>query len=180
MARVEYRLSFPIYLTNILPPGPGVPVALPGAFPHNPGLYIILNQNNPQENRYMGISNDLRQRFSERQGVCYDLGFAQAILNGIYAFIGTMRYCSEGDRVWSNPVGYVAGVLNIVLDGYSYDLEHLFIKAVQHTWPYGTITNTRKVGTLYNLGAYPINVDIYWNNGGYHQGVIIPVGGNLI
>ena len=183
MAEVEYRLTHAITLNQILPAGAGVAVGLPADFPNAEGLYLILNQNGMQENRYMGISNDIRDRFAGRQGACYELGFEQAVLNGIYAFIGTMRYRDNGAVGWNNAPGYVAGNLQITLDGHNYDLEHILIKAAQHIWPYGTISNTQKTGALINAGAYPINIDISWNNAGVgavqNQNIVIPIAGQL-
>ena len=180
MAEVQYQLNAAIPLNQLLPANPGVPTALPAAFVNQPGLYIILNQNNPQENRYMGISDNLRNRFAGRQGVCFELGFAPQVLNNIYAFLGTMRYRNNGAANWTNAPGYAVPNLMITLDGQNYDLEHLFIKAAQHAWPHGTITNTQKTGVLRNTGGFPIDVAISWvGPAPNQQQVRIPVGGQL-
>lgn len=179
MADVEFRLGNAIALNQMLPGVAGVAVGLPAALTATPGLYVILNQNNAQENRYMGISTNLRDRFSGRQGACFELGFGQAVLNNIYAFLGTVRYRNNVLFGWTNPAGYQWGQLMITLDGQNYDFEHLFIKAVQRAWPYGTITNTQKTGMFPNLGVQPINVTISWANGAQNVQVVIPVGGNL-
>lgn len=180
MADVEYRLGNAIALNQMLPVAAGVAAALPATLTATAGLYLILNQNNAQENRYMGISTNLRDRFSGRQAACFELGFAQTVLNNIYAFLGTVRYRNNGVLAWTNPAGYQGGSLQITLDGQNYDFEHLFIKAAQHAWPFGTITNTLKTGMFTNLSAlHAINVTISWANGGGNVQVAIPAGGNL-
>ncbi|MFM2481961.1 hypothetical protein [Celerinatantimonas sp. YJH-8] len=185
MADVEYQLGAPIALEQMLPAAAGVATAIPAAFTNTAGVYLILNQNNLVENRYMGITHSFQDRFRGRQGACYELGFAQNVLHDIYAFVGSMRYRDSAAAgalppAWNNAPGYVAGHLTIHLDGQNYDLEHMFIKAAQYSWPLGTITNTQKVGPLNNTGAYPINITLSWMGAfpGNIQ-VTIPVGGSL-
>ncbi|AXE36372.1 hypothetical protein [Chromobacterium phragmitis] len=174
MAEVQYLLGAPIPLNQMLPNRAGVPTALPAAIVAQAGLYLILNQNNRQENRYMGVTDNFRNRFGIRQGSCFELGFAPQVLNGVYAFLGTMRYRNNGAAGWQTPAGYADANLTISLDGQDYDLEHLFIKAAQHGWPHGTITNTRKTGALANAGGFPINVTISWNGIAPNQ-VLVPI-----
>lgn len=181
MGNVLYQLGALIPLNQILPNLPGVPVGMPAAFVAQPGIYLILNQNNPQENRYMGISGDLRDRFAGRQGACFELGFPQNVLNNVFAFLGQMFYADQGAVAWTNAPGYVAGNLQFNLDGQVYDLEQMFIKAAQYAWPHGTITNTQKTGPLVNRGVHPITIQITWmgTNPPNNATVTIPVGGQL-
>lgn len=182
MADVEFNLGAAIMLAPMIPIATGAPTALPAGFPAAAGLYLIYNQNT--NNRYMGISNNLNNRFAGRQGACFELGFPQNVLNNVGAFVGTMRYRNNGVMGWTAAPGYVAGNLTITLDGNNYDLEHMFIKAVQHAWPFSTISNTQKVGALNNAsGAHAISIDInYTDNNGAAQtnNVTIAANGQLV
>lgn len=179
MAKIIFALGPPIKLNQLLPENAGVPVALPLSITHAQGIYLILNQQlaNPKENRYMGISTDLRKRFASRQGSCFELGFSRITLDDILAFLGKKVSYQNFDDMHVLDVGaYGPTDMDLVLDGHTYDLEHIFIKAAQHAWPYGTITNTQKTGVLINQGAHPIDVSISWEEGGLVN-VSLPSGG---
>jgi hypothetical protein len=178
MAFVRFILGAPIPLAPIIPLVPGVATALPPQLNHAAGLYLIYNH--PQNNRYMGVTVDFQDRFSARQGACFELGFPQGVLNNVLAFIGRMEYSADG-MAWIPAAGYNGADLIISLDGNNYDFEAIFIKAAQHTWPQATITNTQKTAPLVNLGANPIQINISWL-GGYPGNIttIIPVGGQLV
>jgi hypothetical protein len=181
MANIMFNLGAPISLNQMLPDEAGEPVALPHAIPNTQGLYLILNQNNQQENRYMGISVELRTRFAARQGSCFELGFAKSVLNNIYAYLGTASYQNTGAEDWTQLDAYGVADINIILDQHTYDLEHIFIKAAQHAWPQGTITNTLKTGEFINLGNSTINVIISWDGlAADSKTVSVPAGGRLV
>jgi len=110
MANIMFNLGAPISLNQMLPDEAGEPVALPHAIPNTQGLYLILNQNNQQENRYMGISVELRTRFAARQGSCFELGFAKSVLNNIYAYLGTASYQNTGAEDWT-PTAWLTSIL---------------------------------------------------------------------
>jgi hypothetical protein len=177
MAFVRFILGAPIPLAPIIPLVPGVATALPPQLNHTAGLYLIYNQ--PQNNRYMGVTVDFQNRFAARQGACFELGFPQGVLNNVFAFIGRMEYSNDG-FAWVPAAGYAGASLIINLGGHDYDFEAIFIKAAQHAWPQATITNTVKTAPLVNLGANPIQINISWL--GVAPGNIatnIPVGGQL-
>lgn len=81
MAQIEFNLGRAIPLNTMLPNGGGQAV-LPQGLQHVEGLYIIRNINT--ENRYMGISRDIRNRFAGPQGTCFELGFNRNTLDNIY------------------------------------------------------------------------------------------------
>ncbi|MCK6436711.1 hypothetical protein [Rivihabitans pingtungensis] len=182
VVRYDFNILFP--LNQMLPANPGVAVNLNG-LPATPGLYLILNQQDRAENRYMGISQNVRDRFQGRQGACFELGFSQQALNNIYAFVGTMTYqntqTNRNPPPFNQAPGYVAGSLQFQLDNQPYDLEHLFIKAAQYAWPNGTITNTQKTGVFTNTGANPIDVIFSWpGQQPNQQRITIPNRGQLV
>jgi len=180
MADVQYRLSNPIPLIHMIPSTAGTPTNIPAAIPAQAGLYIILNQNNPTDNRYMGISKNLRSRFQSRQGACFELGLEQGVLSNVYAYVGTMRYRSTGVVPWTNAPGYENGFLSINIDGLSYDLEHMLIKAAQHAWPACTVTNTQKTNAIANNHmSNDIDIEISWSNGASSTVVTLDALGQL-
>ena len=166
VARVCFALSNGIPLHPMIPAGAGA-AALPAALTHDPGIYVIHNHSYAPENRYMGITNDFRNRFAGRQGACFELGIRQGALMNVDAYIGRVWYRNVvgfGAGVWNAvALGAYGAVPNMVLDNHNVDFEHLFIKSAQNAFG-GHITNTNKVGALHNPSAYPINVRITWNN----------------
>lgn len=186
MADVWFDLGNPIQLAPMIPTVAGVATNLPAGIHgnHNGGIYLILNQRYNPPNRYLGITDDFQNRFAGRQGVCFELGITQASLTNVMAFLGTVKYRNNGAMLWTNAGGYTHAHLQITLDMQVYDFEHLFIKVVQHAWPFCTVTNTVKTGMLTNTSmAHPINAQVTWNNGAWggmnSQAVTIPAGGNL-
>ena len=188
MADVWFDLGNAIPLAPMIPTVAGTATNLPGGIygNHNSGCYVILNRSYNPFNRYMGITDDFQTRFSQRQGACFELGIMQATLNHVEAYLGVAKYRNNGALHWTHVAGYVNGQLQISLDGHFYDFEHVFIKSVQHGWPFHTVTNTQKTGILTNASAlHAINVQITWNNSvwsGWNtsQAVTIPAGGQLL
>lgn len=186
MADVWFDLGNPIQLAPMIPLVAGVATALPAGIQgnHSGGIYLILNQSYVPANRYMGITDDIQNRFAGRQGACFELGFAQASLNQVMAFLGVVRYRNNGVMVWTFAGGYGAGQQLVTLDAQNYDYEHMFIKSVQHAWPLHTVTNTQKTGALTNNGAHPLNVQVTWNGGAWGGvnsiALAIPPGGQLL
>jgi hypothetical protein len=187
VADVWFNLGNPIPLAPMIPTVAGVPTNLPGGLHnnHNAGIYLILNRSYAPWNRYAGITTDYQTRFAGRQGACFELGITQAALNHVDAYLGTVHYRNNGVVPWTNVANYAVGFLNIALDGQMYDFEHLFIKCVQHAWPFQTVTNTQKTGALTNTsGLHAIHARITWNGGGWAgwngQGVNIAAGAQLL
>jgi hypothetical protein len=184
MAGIEFVLGYPIALRDMIPQRTGVPIDLPREIQARSGIYVILNQYANQRtpaNRYMGITGNFRTRFASRQGACFELGLEQNSLDGVYAYLGVVHYADENEQGYREPRSYDDDGTRIDLDGVGYDLEHIFIKGVQHLWPYGTVTNTRKTGFLRNSGSRPIRVRVSWQNGGTreHNELQVASGGGL-
>jgi hypothetical protein len=186
VADVWFDLGNPIQLAPMIPTVAGVATNLPGGIygNHNGGIYLILNQSYVPSNRYMGITTDFQDRFASRQGSCFELGITQAALNHVMAFLGVVKYRNNGAMMWTAVGGYGNGNLQISLDTQFYDFEHMFIKCVQHAWPFHTVTNTVKTGALNNTSMlHAINMQVTWNNGAWggmnSQAVTIPAGGNI-
>ncbi len=169
MAQVEYELGAAVLLSPMIG-ALGVATNIPAAIAAVPGIYLILNQNANPQNRYLGISDNLQNRFRGTPGRLLRIGFPTAVLNNVYAFVGTVRYRATplfggwGGGGWTVHGNYLNP--NVFLDFNPYDLEHLFIKSTQHCWPFHTVSNTRKVLPFQNNGGVNIDVRISWNNGG--------------
>lgn len=67
----------PMYGGGAVPPGMAIP-----------GIYCIFNT--VTHNRYLGIAGNIANRFNGRMGVINEMGFAQAALQGIWAWWGTV------------------------------------------------------------------------------------------
>ncbi|MDQ2104649.1 hypothetical protein [Azospirillum isscasi] len=193
MADIEFVLGELIALETMIPTVEGTPTDLPNGISgnHNGGVYIILNtypytvntQNPLNPNRYMGVTTDFQSRFGQRQAACFELGLERQVLDGVGAFLGTVRYRNYGDVNWQDHDGYNSNnnELIVELDGNEYDIEHIFIKSSHEIFG-GTITNTNKIDALTNVGDYPLDIYISWQNNNMQQirNCVIQPGGQIV
>jgi hypothetical protein len=66
--------------------------ALPGGMYNVPGMYIIINCNPPTENRYVGISTDIGDRFRTRMATVTELDIDAATLANIHVVWGRVKF----------------------------------------------------------------------------------------
>ena len=171
---IQFNLSDAIQLTPLAAPYNGGEGVLPdGINGAGEGIYLILNRCLGTENRYMGISENIHNRFSGRLGVVFELGFPRSYLTKIWAYIGTVRYRLEGggDNEWINVNNYRQP--KIQFNGINIDYEHLFIKSSHYLFQ-GTITNTQKKGPFENNTDFDLVIKISWGNGRESRSFTLP------
>lgn len=174
MGYIYYRLTHSATLQGMAPPalagGAFGPAALPGGMAGMAGMYIIINCHGAFENRYIGISQNIGNRFNTRMATITELGFPPAIMGQIYVVWGTVRVRNHPHGLpaaqtpltpvlyggppaniafpnwaaggWGNPVPPPAGAFTTVIDGNMINLEHLLIRFVMmRMGAGGTVSN---------------------------------------
>lgn len=159
MGYIYYRLTNASSLQAMVPPALGGGMfgaaALPAGMAGVAGIYIIINCNGPLENRYIGISQNIGNRFAGRMSVVTELGFSAATMAQIFvvwrsvrvrnsphglpaasAPVNPLLYGGGGVSFpnwtapgWTNVVPGV-GPFTRVIDGNVINLEHLLIRFV--------------------------------------------------
>lgn len=112
MGYINFDLTNCGILSTLASPGAGIAGTLPGGMPATGGLYLIVNEQN--QNRYIGKSGDLVDRFNGRMLTINEFGFAPGDLLGIDAFWGEVS-------VYNTPViapGAFAGPLVPLVNGF--------------------------------------------------------------
>lgn len=176
MGYISYRLNQSATLATMVPPAlPGGafgPAALPPGMAGFPGMYIIINCQGPTpatHNRYIGISNNIGNRFTPRMSVVTELGFPAATMGSIYVVWGSVRVRNHPlpGGIATTPTtnqfpppamipfpnwaagGWTAAVpagggaaFTAVIDGNVINLEHLLIRFVMmRMGAGGTVSN---------------------------------------
>lgn len=99
-------ITFESFVSAPGPNGIWYPSQVPAIIPQGPGIYVILNsygQQNPY-NRYIGISQNLYQRFGTRQATLVELGFTQQQLNEIWLYWGNVTWWNTAQLYAPNPI----------------------------------------------------------------------------
>ncbi len=160
MARVEYELGAAVLLSPMIGALESPPT-IPAAIAAVPGIYLILSQNANPRSRYLGISDDLQNRFREHAKAPVTKRVSTAVAEQ-RPTLSSARCATEATplrRLGAAAAGPSAAIIsnpNVFLDFNPYDLEHLFIKSTQHCWPFHTVSNTRKVLPFQNNGGVNI------------------------
>lgn len=187
MGAVHFNLNQGALLGGMAPPAlaggafgnAALPVGLVGA-----GAYLIVNNNT--NNRYVGISTNLANRFATRLATITEMGFSTAQMNQIGVYWGTVSTQNTAGAFgppppWVPLVGYGAP-MNTNIDGQPVQLERLFIRFLLTQFVGGTISNNMLAFTPYvNPTGNPVTVNFTWGPGGpFNAGAhaaVWPVGG---
>jgi len=160
MAYIYYQLINSSNLQGMAPPaapGGGFGVAaLPAGMFGTAGMYIIINSSGPVENRYIGISSNIGNRFNTRMATVTEMGIDAATLANIHVVWGSVKFRNHppggagagwpmcplvgggnipfpawGAGGWTaaNPVA-AGGPFVRMIDGGLLNLEHLLIRFV--------------------------------------------------
>ncbi|WP_444930451.1 hypothetical protein ACJJIF_01295 [Microbulbifer sp. SSSA002] len=109
MGYINFDLSNAGSLHTLASPGPNIAGTLPAGIPAAGGLYLIHHSTN--DNRYIGKSGNLRQRFEGRMLTVNEFGLSQANLANLGVFWG------EVDS-WNTPapvMGVAAPLVNTLI-----------------------------------------------------------------
>lgn len=175
MSVVNFNLNNGATLAGMAPPAlPGglfgnatLPMGLAGA-----GMYLIVNTKT--NNRYVGISTDLAQRFNTRMATVTELGFSTAQMNRIAVYWGTVQVQNTPTLAIPAPpmtaVAAYGAPLNFMIDGVNVQLERLLIRFVlTQLGAGGTVSNNMMAAIPYtNPTANAITVTLNWGAGGVH------------
>ena len=168
MGYIEYNLTNGARLGGMVPQALAggdftnaqLPKGLEGA-----GIYMIVNTNGMQHNRYIGISTNLEKRFSSRMNVVTELGFDFQTMQNIGIYWGKVRVA---DTLlfpnWREPILYGAPFVAKVDNRYI-NLEQLLIRITKSRWVHGdTISNNIFTKRPYaNLTQNDIEVTVKWD-----------------
>lgn len=121
-----------------MPGGGFTNAALPPGL-HGGGLYIIYNH--LTNNRYIGISVDLANRFGGRMSVITELGFDHHTMSNILIWWGRAGVKNTGALGNPNWLPNYNGPLVAPVDGVNINLEHLLIRYVLNWLAPGTVSN---------------------------------------
>jgi hypothetical protein len=182
MGYVYYRLNFSSHLQGMAPPaliGGGFgAAALPGGMAGVAGMYIIINCNGPVENRYVGISSNIGNRFNTRMATVTEMGISAATLANIHVVWGTVKIRNHPGALapaptvatqlvggggftnfyhWGGPgwtlalPGAGGGPFVRMIDGAPVNLEHLLIRFVMtQLGAGGTVSNNLLMAPFLN------------------------------
>jgi len=126
------------------------------------GIYMLVNTNAAANNGYVGISTDLRQRFSTRMGAVTELGFSRQVMDKIGVNWGKVKTRDTPNAAslypaWADPGNYAAPLVSS-LDGCRVNYERLVVRMMKMHWvPNDTIANNIFVNTPY---VNPTTIDI--------------------
>ncbi|KVE39849.1 hypothetical protein [Burkholderia sp. TSV86] len=154
MAVIEYVLDYVAMLESMIPEHAGESTSIPDEIVSEPGIYLVVNG----RDAYVGVSKDVRKRFQQRQGACFELCIPRGALKGAHAYVGFVRYRNHGAAAWEYERRYNGNRTTIFLDGHRYDYEHMLIRAFPEMHPDTQMTNSRKTYFLKNRGRYPIEI----------------------
>jgi hypothetical protein len=112
MAYINFDLSNAASLHTLASGGAGLAGTLPPGMPGIGGLYLIFNAIN--DNRYIGKSGNLRQRFEGRMLTVNELGLSQANLAGLGVFWGDVATWNTPVPVGQAPVPLINTLINPV------------------------------------------------------------------
>lgn len=188
MSVVNFNFNNGALLGGMAPPalpggmfGPAVlPPGLAGA-----GMYMIVNNNT--NNRYVGISTNLANRFAKRMETITEFGFSVAQMNQIGVYWGlaqtqnTVAIPAPPPPVV--PVPAYGAPLNVMIDGVQVQLERLLIRfTLTQLGAGGTVSNNMLAGVPYvNPTPNPVTVNFNWGAGGLFaagaHNAVWPVGG---
>ncbi|AOK28805.1 MULTISPECIES: hypothetical protein [Burkholderia] len=154
MAVIEYVLDYYALLESMIPERAGESTSIPDEIVSEPGIYVVINGNEA----YVGVSKDVRKRFQQRQGACFELCIPRDALRGAQVYIGSVRYHNHGATAWEYEQRYNGNRTTIFLDGHPYDYEHMLIRAFPEMHPDTQMTNSRKTHSVRNRGRHPIEI----------------------
>ncbi len=173
MSIIRFNLNNAASLAGMAPPalaggafGPAVlPPGMVGA-----GMYIIVNTHT--NNRYVGISTNLPNRFATRMATVTEAGFSVAQMNQIGVFWGAAQFQNTAGfgGVMAPPVMTVlayAAPLQFAVDGVAVNFERLLIRFVlTQLGAGGTVSNNMMAFAPYaNPTPNPITVRLDWGGG---------------
>lgn len=172
MATITYNLHNAGTLAGMAPPAlpfggfgaAALPIGLGGA-----GMYMIINTKT--NNRYVGTSGDLAQRFNARMGVITEMGFSTAQMHRITLIWGNVIIRDTVAPHLIAPLRIVTGYdppLDYNVDGVSIGLERLLIRfVITQLGAGGTSSNNMLATTPYiNPTPNPITVTLNWGAAG--------------
>jgi len=174
MSNINFNLTNASYLGGMAPPALAGGAFGNATLPHGlagAGIYLIVNEAN--DNRYVGISNNLAQRFATRMATVTEMGWSTANMNQLSVYWGGIQIQdTPGPGPGAPPlVRNVAGFgapLNEQVDGVGVQLERLLIRFVLSQFVGGTVSNNMLAFAPYvNPTANPINVTFNWGAGGH-------------
>ena len=170
MGYVYYRLNNAANLQGMAPPalvgGAFGNAALPAGMAGVAGMYIIINSHGVVENRYIGISSNIGNRFNTRMATVTEMGIDAVTLGNIHVVWGTVKISERSARrrppawplvpqigggnvqipTWGTAGWTVAapaaGPFVRMIDGGVVNLEHLLIRFVMtQMGAGGTVSN---------------------------------------
>jgi hypothetical protein len=143
-----------------------------------PGM-ALAGVNTATNNRYIGISGNIANRFNTRLATVTEMGFAPAAMGLIGVTWGVTSHQNTGAGAWivtnpAPPAGFVA-----VIDGVGVNFEHLLIRfCMTQLGAGGTVSNNvLAVGAYVNPTPNAVTVRLSWGNmgglfaAGFHQAV---------
>jgi hypothetical protein len=157
-----------------------LPAGLNGA-----GIYMIWNGTPGIDNRYVGISTNLNQRFRSRMSVVTELGFDAAQMDDIVVFWGTVATQGSAPGSAITAVANYAAPFRVQIDGAWINLERLLIRYFLTQFPHGQSVSNNALSTVAyaNPTMNPIAVQVQWGgivgtplNAGQHQAMWPPGG----
>jgi len=183
MSDVYYNFNATGSLAGMAPPaaaGGGFgPATLPAGLVGQ-GMYIITNTNT--NNRYIGISTNLANRFNTRMATITECGFAAATMGTIFTWWGQAATRNTGAGAVVPLLGYL-GPLNVMIDGAQVNLERLLIRYVINLLGGGgTVSNNIYAGAPY-VNPTPNAVTVHFHSAAnahfaaHNHNVVWPVGG---
>lgn len=113
-------ITFDSFVSGLGPGRIWNPSQVPAIIPQAPGIYVILNtygqQNQNNHNRYIGISQNLYQRFGPRQATLVELGFTQQQMDEIGLYWGNVTWWNTAQLYPPNqiPLGGAYGAWGAV------------------------------------------------------------------
>lgn len=132
------------------------------------GTYIIVNTNS--NNRYIGISGDIANRFRTRLATVTEMGFTQVEMGNIGVTWGQTAYrnTNQANANWNvvNPAPPAA--YSVIIDGANVNLEYLLIGfVITQLGAGGTVSNNVMAAAPYiNPTQNPIDVLLTWGDMG--------------
>lgn len=195
MGYVFFRLNRGASLAGMapaaLPGGDFGKAALPPGMAGAAGMYIVINCQADQHNRYVGISSNIGQRFAGRMAAVTELGFPTATMEQIHVVWGSVKVRDEGapqmtitvknakpppmfvhfplwwDADWREATPGNGGAFTAMVDGKQINLEHLLIRFVMaRMGAGGTVSNNQLMSSFHHpvsggQGGSPIRVKFH-------------------
>ncbi len=131
------------------------------------GSYIIVNTNS--NNRYIGISGNIANRFNTRLATVTEMGFAVATMANIGVIWGN-THCRDSapGSPWQIAIPAPPAAYEFQIDNVLVNLERLLIRfVITQLGVGGTVSNNAMAANPYtNPTQSPINVQLSWGNMG--------------